>query len=101
MLTAAIRGEAAPTAANSDTEITTIYSHQSTVPIRLSASLRRLLIEQFEGPTLRILADLMDDENPKLVARRRLTDEGIEELVDIIVNRRSVPTAGFFRRWSR
>jgi hypothetical protein len=33
-------------------------------------------------------------------AAHRLTDEGIDALADIIANRHSVPTIGFWRRYS-
>jgi hypothetical protein len=100
VLTAVKRGGAAPTAANSDTEITTIYSHNSTVPIPLPESLKRVLVQQFTADDLRHLAWLKDAESPGLMARRHLTDEGVEELVDIITRRNSFPTVGFFRRWT-
>jgi hypothetical protein len=53
MLTAPVREEAAPTAANSDTEITTIYSHQSTTVVRQSGPFRVWLARQWVRLALR------------------------------------------------
>lgn len=93
-------GDAADrTAANAQTHSATLHL-QPTSSVRLSLAVKRLLIEQFEGPTLRILADLMDDEDPKLLARRRLTDEGVEKLADILIAGKR-PTIGLFRKYRR
>jgi hypothetical protein len=50
--------------------------------------------------TLRDLADLIEARSPEAIARRSLTDEGVEKLADILLagNR---PTIGLFRKYRR
>jgi hypothetical protein len=77
-------------------------------PIRLSDSLKQvalellysLMAEKLDPDVLFELAWLAKYNSPSMVALRSLTDEGIEKLVDILVNRRSVPTIGFWRRYA-
>ena len=99
VLTAVERGEAATTAANSDTEITTIYSHQSTVPIPLPESLKRLLVQLCPADDLLHLAWLKYAESPGLMARRKLSAASIEELATMLTAGRW-PTCGWWRRAS-
>jgi hypothetical protein len=66
-------------------------------PVRLSLSLKRLLISQFTADTLRTLAYLKEQESPGLKARLRLSQASIEELAEMLTNSRK-PTCGW---WSR
>jgi len=66
----------------------------------LPANLRRVFAEQFSPDTLRHLAAAMNAEAPELVARRRLTEEGVERLAQLMEEGRR-PTIGFYRRWWR
>jgi hypothetical protein len=76
-------------------------------PIRLSESLRHLALEllyelmadELDPDVLFELAWLKKYNSPSMVARRSLTDEGVEKLVDILANRHSVPTLGFWQRF--
>jgi hypothetical protein len=72
---------------------------QSTAPVRLSRSLRRLLISQFTASDLRHLAALMEAESPGMVARQSLSDASIDELAEMLTDGRK-PTIGFWRRHS-
>jgi hypothetical protein len=84
-------------AANTKTESATLHVRHFPPP-PMTLAVKRLLIDTFTADALRQLAWLMDQEEPRTAARRNLSPEGIEELADIITNRHSVPTVGFFRR---
>ena len=71
----------------------------TTPPVRLSVSLRRLLVSQFTASDLRHLASLMEAESPGMIARRDLSNASIEELADLLVSG-GKPTIGFWRRHS-
>ena len=71
--------------------------HQSTAPVRLSLSLRRLLVSQFTASDLRHLASLMEAESPGMIARSRLSDASVDQLADLLVSGRK-PTIGFWTR---
>jgi len=66
-------------------------------PVRLSLSLRRLLIEHFDAAVLYELAWLKQHESPGTIARARLDDASIEELAEMLTNGRK-PGLGW---WSR
>ena len=74
-------------------------SPHCTPPVRLSLSLRRLLVSQFGASDLRHLASLMEAESPGLVARSRLDDASVEELAEMLTSGRK-PTLGWWRRHS-
>jgi hypothetical protein len=71
--------------------------HHRTPPVRLSLSLRRLLIEHFDAAVLYELAWLKQHESPGMIARRNLSDASIGELADLLTAGRK-PTIGW---WSR
>jgi hypothetical protein len=56
------------------------------------------LLEHLAPSTLRHLAAAIEARDPEMVARRQLTEEGIERLADILLAG-SVPTIGFWRRY--
>ncbi len=66
-------------------------------PVKLSLSVRRMLVEQFDADSLRHLASLMEQDRPSRARRRRLSEAGVEELAEMIVAGR-VPTMGWWRR---
>jgi len=72
-------------------------SERDDAPVRLSVSLRRLLVSQFSASDLRHLASLMAANSPGMVARVRLDDASVEELADMLTSGRK-PTIGFWRR---
>jgi len=100
-----LRRDAAPATTEANVQAPT-NRPQCTEPIPLSESLHRValdllyreLADQVEADVLDHLAAVK--RSTALAARRRLTDEGIEVLVDIIANRHSVPTIGFWRRYA-
>jgi hypothetical protein len=56
------------------------------------------ILEHMSPSTLRHLAAAIEGRDPKLAARRRLTEEGVERLADILlVGGR--PTPGLFLRY--
>ncbi len=63
----------------------------------LSLSLRRLLAEQFTPDALRQIAACMDDERPRIAARRRLSEASVEELAEMICAGRTA-TIGWWKR---
>ncbi len=75
---------------------TTLRPHP-TPPVRLSLSLRQLLVSQFSPGDLRHLASLMDAEDPGHIARARLSDASCDELAELLTSGRR-PTIGFWRR---
>ncbi len=95
----------APPASGAHVQTNSNLSH-TTGPVRLSKALHRVALDIL----YRELADQVDygvlvhlaavRRETSLAARRRLSDEGIEVLVDIITNRHSVPTVGFWRRYA-
>jgi hypothetical protein len=66
-------------------------------PVRLSLSLKRLLISQFSPDALRTLAYMKEQESPGLKARLRLSQASVEELAEMLTAGRK-PTIGFWRR---
>lgn len=68
--------------------------------VELPANLRRVFVTQFSADVLRHLAGAMEADSPVLVARRRLTESGVERLAELMENGRH-PTVGFYRRWWR
>jgi hypothetical protein len=66
-------------------------------PMRLSLSLRRLLVSQFSASDLRHLASLMEAERPGMVARRNLSNASLEDLAEMLTNSRK-PTYGWWCR---
>jgi|GEM_PF-2418995 len=79
---------------------TTINLHpHPTPPVRLSLSLRRLLVSQFSASDLRHLASLMEAESPGMIARRNLSNASLEELAELLTSG-GRPTIGFWRRHS-
>jgi hypothetical protein len=77
-------------------------------PVRLSDALERvaldllydLMYDHLDPQVLTELAYLKAHSAPRMVARNKLTAEGIEKLTDILVNRRSIPTRGFWTRYA-
>jgi hypothetical protein len=69
----------------------------STPLAALPLAAKRVLVSQFTATTRRHLASLMEAETPGMVARRRVSEEGIEELAEMIVPGRS-GTFGWWRR---
>jgi hypothetical protein len=65
----------------------------------LSPGLKRALIDQFSPTDLRDLAAAMEMETPRMVARRRLSDDSIEELAEMLTTGKW-PTIGWWRRAS-
>ncbi|MGO8870561.1 MAG: hypothetical protein ACLQPH_04010 [Acidimicrobiales bacterium] len=72
----------------------------TTTPLHISDSLKRLLVDQLDADTLRHLAALKDAESPRRRLRAQLTEQGIEELAELICAGRT-PTVGFFQRRCR
>jgi hypothetical protein len=68
-------------------------------PVRLSLSLKRLLISQFTADTLRTLAYMKEQESPGLKARLRLSQASIEELAELLTEGRK-PGLGWWSRHS-
>jgi hypothetical protein len=66
-------------------------------PVRLSISLRQLLVSQFSASDLRHLASLMDAGSPGMVARRNLSNASLEELAEMLTRSRK-PTLGWWTR---
>ena len=85
-----------------------IFAHNKE-RIHLSESLRRLALDllydlmadQLDSEILFELAWLKKYNSTAMVVRRSLTDEGVEKLVNVLVDRQSVPTIGFFRKYGR
>jgi hypothetical protein len=73
--------------------------HHPTPPVPLPVSLKRVLVQQFTADDLLHLAWLKYAESPGLMARRNLTDEGIEELATMLTDGK-IPTCGWWRRAS-
>ena len=71
--------------------------HHRTAPVRLSVSLKRLLISQFTPDTLRTLAELMEAESPGMIARCDLSKASLEELAQMLTAGRK-PTYGWWCR---
>jgi hypothetical protein len=66
-------------------------------PVRLSVSLKRLLISQFSPDALRTLAALMEANAPGMDARRDLSNASLEELAEMLTSSRK-PTYGWWCR---
>lgn len=66
-------------------------------PLKLSLSLRRLLVDQFDAETLRHLAALKESETPGSIARRNLSEASKDELAEMLTAGRT-PTIGWWRR---
>lgn len=62
-------------------------------------TLERLIYSQLDANTLIEWAWRKRQEDPRVRARQALTPEGVDRLAEII-SAGSVPTVGFFRRWS-
>ncbi len=71
--------------------------HQPTPPVRLSLSLRRLLIEHFDAAVLYELAWLKQHDSPGMIARARLSDASVDQLADMLTAGRK-PTLGWWTR---
>ena len=56
------------------------------------------ILQYIDGPRLRELAAVKDRQDPVRLARRALTDEGVEKLADILLAGSS-PTVGFLKRY--
>jgi len=56
------------------------------------------VLEHLSPSTLRHLASAIEARDPERVARRQLTQEGIEHLADILLAG-GKPSIGFFRRY--
>ena len=87
----------APPASGAIANNTSQVSPHRTVPICLSVSLKRVLLDQFTPDALRNLASLIEDEQPGMVARLRLSNASIEELAAMLTSGRK-PTLGWWRR---
>ncbi len=57
----------------------------------------RVLLDHFTAAELRELASFKDSQTPGMVARRRLTDEALDELAEMLAAGRK-PTIGWWRR---
>ena len=68
-----------------------------TPPVRLSLSLRRLLVSQFSASDLRHLASLMQANTPGMIARSRLSNASVDQLADMLTSSRT-PTLGWWTR---
>ena len=77
--------------------VTALQGRWTSAPIRLSVSLKRLLISQFTPEALRHLASVMENESPGMVARRRLNETSVNALADILVTGKK-PTVGWWLR---
>ena len=100
MQTTAVAETPQATAANNSEahqNVTALQGRWTDAPIRLSLSLKRLLVSQFTPEALRHLASMMEDESPGMVARRRLNETGVNALAEILVTGNK-PTIGW---WSR
>ena len=71
--------------------------HHRTAPVRLSVSLKRVLISQFTPDALRTLAALMEAESPGMDARRDLSNASLDELAEMLTSSRK-PTYGWWTR---
>ncbi len=96
MTTTCARRDDAP-ASTGATVQTNIFHPHRTPAIRLSVSLKRLLVEQFTPDALRQIAASMDDERPRMVARRRLSEASVEALAEMICAGH-VATIGWWKR---
>ncbi len=67
--------------------------------IEVSDSLRILIAASFEPGELRHLAAIQDAESPRVVARRSLDEQSIEELAELVVGG-GIPALGWWRRHS-
>ena len=72
-------------------------SERDDAPVRLSVSLRRLLVSQFSASDLRHLASLMEANSPGMIARSRLSDASVDQLADLLTAGRK-PTLGWWTR---
>jgi len=68
----------------------------TTVP---TLTIQRILYNQLDAATLHELAYLKRQEDGRVRARQALTPAGIDRLAEIVGNG-SIPTVGFFKRWS-
>ena len=91
------RRDDAPVTTGANVKTTTTLHPHRTPPVRLSLSLRRLLIEHFDAAVLYELAWLKQHECPGLIARARLSDASVEELADLLTAGRK-PTLGWWTR---
>jgi hypothetical protein len=66
-------------------------------PVRLSLSLKRLLVSQFTADTLHTLAWLKEHDSPGMTARRSLSNASVEELAEMLTTGRK-PTYGWWTR---
>ena len=66
-------------------------------PVRLSLSLRRLLVSQFSPDALRTLAALMEANAPGMDARRDLSNASLDELAEMLTSSKN-PTYGWWCR---
>jgi hypothetical protein len=64
---------------------------------KLSDRQRQVFAELFTPSTLRHVAAAMEARDPRLVARRRLSEASLCELADMILEGRT-PTIGWWRR---
>jgi len=87
----------APVTTGANVKTTTTLHPHRTPPVRLSLSLRRLLIEHFDAAVLYELAWLKQHDSPGMVARRDLSNASIEELADMLT-RSKKPTYGWWCR---
>jgi len=90
------RRDDAPVTTGAPVKTTNSHPHR-TPPVRLSLSLRRLLVSQFSASDLRHLASLMEAESPGMIARVRLSDASVDELADMLTSGRK-PTYGWWAR---
>ncbi len=74
-----------------------IEGRWTSAPIGLSTSTKRLLASQFSPEGLRHLASLMDDASPGMIARRRLDENGVNALCEMLVAGKK-PTVGWWVR---
>jgi len=77
--------------------VKTINRPQSTPPIHVSLSLKRLLVDLFDAETLRTLAWQKEHENPGWAARQSLSDASVDQLADMLTAGRK-PTIGWWTR---
>jgi hypothetical protein len=57
-----------------------------------------VILEHLAPRTLRELASIIENRDPELVARRELSDDGVERLAEILLSG-STPTVGFWTRY--
>jgi hypothetical protein len=62
--------------------------------------LYRLLESELDPQVLHELAWLKAQNSRRMTARQGLSEQGIEKLADILINRGSVPTVGFWRKYA-